>query len=419
MKYIINGGQKLSGEITISGNKNSVFPCIGASLLTNEEVVLENVGRIKDTEILVKILKELGVWVKREDHSITINASNIKTSVLPKDLTKMLRGSVVLAGAILARFKRVSFYHPGGDIIGKRSIDMHIEGFESLGASIKKQDLRYIVEFKDDLKKDAEIFLFESSVTAAENIILASVLGKREIILKNCPKEPHIVDLCKMLNQMGANIEGVGTDVLKIKGVDKLFGTKFRIGCDYIEMGTYAIAATITGGTIKIKNIDDTDINPVLIPLSKFGIEYQKGNGEITFSPGNLKSVSKLHTNIWPGFPTDLISAAIVLATQCRGVSLCHDWMYESRMFFVDKLISMGANIVLADPHRCLVSGITKLKARDVESPDIRAGMALVLAALIAKGKSVINKAELIERGYEDPVSKLASCGADIRRVEL
>lgn len=420
MRYIIEGGKKLTGEVVVGGNKNAIFPVVAAALLTDEEVIIENISHLKDTEVLVEILKEIGVKVTRQDSTIAVRAENIKTSILPKELMKRLRGSVVLAGSILSRMNRVTFNHPGGDIIGKRSIETHLEGFKALGAVIKKDDSDFKVSFPTEFKrdKDCDIFLPESSVTASENLILAAVVGKRRVKISNCPIEPHIVDLCKILVQMGAKIEGIGTNFITIEGVEKLRGTRFRIGVDFIEVGTYAIAAAITGGEIRIKNLDETDLRPILIPLMKFGVEFIEAEGSIIVSRKYLKAVPRLHTNIWPGFPTDLISAAIVLATQSKGVSLCHDWMYESRMFFVDKLISMGARITLADPHRCLVEGPSRLKARDLETPDIRAGMALVLAALIAKGKSVIHRAELIERGYEDPVSKLRKLGAEIKRVD-
>lgn len=420
MKYIIEGGKKLTGEVIIGGNKNAIFPVVAACLLTNEEVILENITPIKDTEVLVEILKALGIQVEWKNSSLVIKAENIRTSVLPKELMRRLRGSIVLAGSILSRLGRVTFSHPGGDIIGKRSIESHLDGFKELGAIVKKGDLDFKVSFPAGFNKDkgCDIFLYESSVTGAENLILASVIGNRIIKISNCPIEPHITDLCKILLQMGANMEGIGTSTLVIKGVGVLRGTKFRIGSDYIEAGTYAVAAAITGGEINIKNVDETDLRPVLIPLMKFGIEIKNIEGGITVFSKRLKSVSRLHTNIWPGFPTDMISAAIVLATQSKGVTLCHDWMYESRMFFVDKLISMGAHITLADPHRCMVEGPFRLRGRDLESPDIRAGMALVLAALVAKGSSVIHRAELIERGYEDPVDKLKKLGAEIKRVE-
>lgn len=420
MKYIIHGGNRLSGNIKVSGNKNSVFPCVAAALLTDEEVVLENISQLRDTEVLMEILKYLGVQVKRDGSTIKIKAFSINRYNLPKDLMVKLRGSIVLVGAILARIGKVHFYHPGGDVIGVRSIETHLECLQTLGANIKRQDLKFSLSYPEERNnKSYSIFLSEASVTACENLILASILSDKKVTIKNCPTEPHIVDLCKMLLQMGANIKGVGTDSLEIEGVSKLRGTKFRIGVDYIEIGTYVVAAAITGGKIKISGIDSTDLDPILEPLTRFGIKLEHNSDSITASGEKLKSIPKLITNVWPGFPTDLMSVAIVLASQSSGVTLCHDWMYESRMFFVDKLISMGAKITLADPHRSLVYGPSKLHGRELATPDIRAGMALVLAGLVARGKSVINQAELIERGYEDVVGKLKSLGAEIEKIEV
>lgn len=419
MQYIVRGGKKLAGSIKVSGNKNSVFPCVAASLLTDEEVILENIANLRDTQVLIQILKKLGTKVISEGSTLRLKTLKINHTTVSKELMGKLRGSMVLIGAILARMGKAHFYHPGGDIIGQRSIETHLDCFKNLGAVLKREDLRFSLSCplpKDE--KNYTIFLPESSVTACENVILASSLGKKRVILKNCPKEPHIVDLCKMLIQMGAKIKGIGTDSLEIEGVEKLSGTKFKIGIDYIEIGTYAVAAAITGGKIKIVGNDSTDLDPILEPLKRFGVKIESNGQNLTFSAEKLKSIHKLTTNIWPGFPTDLMSAAIVLATQSKGVTLCHDWMYESRMFFVDKLISMGANIILADPHRSLVYGPSRLKARNLETPDIRAGMALVLAALIARGQSVINQAELIERGYENVVEKLKRLGAEIERVD-
>lgn len=415
MQYKIVGGKKLIGKINISGNKNSVFPCVSAALLTNEEVILENISTLLDTEVLIKILKKLGVYVQKQGSTLTIKADTIKHFTLPQELMIKLRGSIVLVGSILSRMGKVIFYHPGGDIIGQRSIETHLNGFKSLGAIVKKDNLKYSIEWQKT-KGYFDIFLPEASVTATENLILALSLGERRAILRNCAKEPHIVDLCRMLISMGAKIDGTGSDTLKISGVDKLRGTKYRIGVDFIEIGTYAIAAAITGGKIQIDGLDDTDLDPVKSSLGQFGVRFERKDTSLYVWGERLKSPYKLTTNIWPGFPTDLMSAAIVLATQSKGVTLCHDWMYESRMFFIDKLISMGAKIFLADPHRSIVSGPRKLKGRVLETPDIRAGMALVLAALVAKGESVINQAELIERGYENVVEKLNSLGADIER---
>lgn len=420
MKYIINGGRKLQGTVRVSGNKNSIFPCIGAALLTDEEVILENISNLKDTEILIQILKKLGVTVEKNGSTLIIKAAKIRQFSLPENLMVKLRGSIVLAGAMLGRLSKVSFYYPGGDIIGRRSIETHLEGFKALGASLKRSNLKFTVsEFDNSDSATFDIFLPEASVTVTENLVLASILGNRIVTLRNCAKEPHILDLCKMLVQMGASIEGVGTDTLKIIGVSKLHGTKFRIGADYIEAGTYVIIAAITNGEVKIEGAQDAFLEPVLAPLKSFGIKMEVSGGVIFVYPSRLKSAQKIITNIWPGFPTDLMSVAIVLATQSKGVVLCHDWMYESRMFFTDKLISMGAKITLADPHRVLVYGPDRLRGRNLASPDIRAGMALVVAALVAKGKSVINQAELIERGYEQVVEKLRNLGADIQRAEV
>lgn len=420
MKYIINGGHRLEGTVCVSGNKNSIFPCIGAALLTEEEVVLENVSNLKDTEVLVQILRRLGVTIEKDKSTLRIKASQIRQFSLPEGLMAKLRGSIVLAGAILGRLGRVNFYYPGGDIIGKRSIETHLEGFKALGAILKKSNSKFsLSNLQNSDSCSFDIFLPEASVTAVENLILASVLGNREVTLRNCAKEPHVLDLCKMLIQMGAQIEGAGTDTLKITGVSKLHGTKFRIGADYIEVGTYVVAAAVTGGKVRIEGAEGAFLDPALVPLRSFGIKVEEKEGVIFVYPSKLKSTQKLVTNIWPGFPTDLMSVAIVLATQSKGVVLCHDWMYEGRMFFTDKLITMGAKITLADPHRVLVYGPDKLRGRNLATPDIRAGMALVVAALVARGKSVINQAELIERGYEGVVEKLRSLGADIQRAEV
>lgn len=416
MRYTVKGGNKLAGKIRVSGNKNAVFPCAAAALLTDQEVILENIADLKDTDVLIKILQKLGVSVAKAGSTLIIKASGIRSHILDEQLMIQLRGSIVLVGSLLARLGKVRFHHPGGDIIGRRSIEAHLDGFKALGAEIKKDNLEYSITLTKET--DANIFLKEASVTATENLILASVLGKQKVIIKNAAGEPHVVDLCSMLIRMGAKIAGIGTDCLEIFGCEKLNGTKFRISTDYIEVGTYMIAAAISGGKIEIQGIDQTDLNPIFTPLKEFGIKINSLGDSIVVWADKLKSPAKLTTNIWPGFPTDLMSVAMVLATQCKGVILCHDWMYESRMFFVDKLISMGANITLADPHRVLIYGPTKLKGRKLDTPDIRAGMALVLASLVAKGKSIINQAELIERGYEDVAGKLKSLGAEIERYQ-
>lgn len=416
-QYLIEGGKKLTGTVKISGNKNAVLPLLAATLLTDQPITLRNVPQILDVEVFLEILNSLGSKIERGANWLKLTTPTIKSSTLPQGLATRLRASILLAGPLLARSGQVNFYHPGGDVVGKRSINVHLEGLKSLGYQVKALDRHYLASGAIQ-SKPVTIFLSEASVTATENLILASVLGKSQVILKNCAQEPHVVELCQFLKLMGAQIKGMGTNQLTISGVAKLKGADYTLGVDYIEIGTYAIAAALTGGKIAVHQIGDVDLDPIMQPLGKFGLRTNQRGKLLTFQANKLQAVEKLVTNIWPGFPTDLMSVAIVLATQADGVTLCHDWMYESRMFFVDKLISMGANITIADPHRVLVYGPTTLHGRNLETPDIRAGMALVLAALAAKGKSVINRAELIERGYEDVVGNLSKLGASIKRVD-
>jgi UDP-N-acetylglucosamine 1-carboxyvinyltransferase len=416
-KYIITGGNKLQGKVKISGNKNATFPVIAAALLTQEEVVLNNIPEIADVGVMIDILNALGVSTNFSNNQLTIQAEEITTTQLPEDLTTRLRGSVVLAGALLSRMGKAGFAHPGGDTIGKRSIDVHLKGFEAMGYKVQILDRKYEVKKDKDLT-DVKFFLEEASVTGTENLILAAALRMGKTILRNCAQEPHIVDLCQMLISMGGKIEGVGSSILTITGVSELSGTEYTIGSDEIVFGTYALAAALTGGKIEIENCRALDLDPIMTVFGKSGIDLDKNGNSITVSSKKIESLGHVKTNIWPGFPTDLMSPLIVLATQANGVTLLHDWMYESRFFFVDKLIAMGAQITIADPHRVVVYGPTPLRARDADTPDIRAGMALLLAALIADGTSTINRAELIERGYEDVVEKLRLLGADIQRVQ-
>jgi UDP-N-acetylglucosamine 1-carboxyvinyltransferase len=420
-RYIIEGGNSLNGKIKISGNKNAILPCIAAALLTSEEIILRNVPKIADVKIILEILKGLGASVEFNEEFLKIRVENINSTELPRELTTKLRASILLVGPLLARSGEVKFYHPGGDVIGKRSIDTHLEGFKELGFDLIKEDREYHAKTNPTNHKSSEIYLEDPSVTGTENLVLTAVLGNSEVTLKNCAKEPHVVDLCHMLNLMGAQIEGVGNSTLKITGVDSLHGTDFTIGPDYLELGAYAIASVITKGNIEMENCPLKDLEPVVAGFKKMGVKLFEQDGVVKVHCEKLNSISEfpgLYVNIWPGFPTDLMSVFIVLATQAQGITLLHDWMYESRMFFVDKLISMRANIIIADPHRVLVYGPTDLKGRDLETPDIRAGMALLLAALIAKGTSTIHKAQLIERGYENVVEKLKSLGANITREQ-
>lgn len=418
-KYLIEGGTVLKGTVRIGGNKNAVLPCLAATLLTDQPVTLRNVPEISDVTVMLEILQSLGSTVERSTDTITVTSAMITNSDLPEELISKLRASILLIGPLLARTGKVKFSHPGGDVIGKRSIHTHLEGLEVMGYHFEPfdQNRSYNAHRTKSLDK-VDFFLDEASVTATENLIMAAVLGATEITLRNCAQEPHVVDLCNLLIEMGASIEGIGQSNLTIKGKRTLKGAEYTIGPDFVEMGTYAVAAAITQGEIIMTNCTLKNMEPVTHHLERMGIEFKEKPEGIMVSCKSIKPVSKLHTNVWPGFPADLMSPMIALGTKAHGVSLFHDWMYESRMFFVDKLITMGANITIADPHRVVVYGPTRLYGRNMDTPDIRAGMALMLAALVAKGQSVINRAELIERGYQNVVTQLTSLGANITRLE-
>lgn len=418
-KYLIEGGNKLSGRVAISGNKNAALPCLAACLLTSQEVVLHNIPQILDVVSSLDILKELGAQVDFQGNTARINCKAIKHHDLPESLANKLRASLLFVGPLLARFGKVEFPHPGGCVIGKRGIDLHLSGFQQLGYTTHENNFAYKITRNRVVPSEVHIFLDIATVTGTENLILASVIRDGKTVIRNAAQEPHVVDLCRMLTLMGAKIYGIGTSTLTIEGVKELSGTEFTISPDHIEFGTYAIAAGLTGGEVELVGCQTVDSDPVIWPMMKMGLSITPQDESIKVTGKKFTAISpKLVTGVWPGFPTDLMSAMIVLSTQAKGVSLLHDWIFESRMFFVDKLITMGANITIADPHRVIVSGPSRLQGKKLESPDLRAGMALVLAALVAEGQSVIDRAELIERGYEDVVVKLASLGAKIQRID-
>lgn len=427
--FIINGGQPLRGDVEIPGNKNAVLPAMAASLLTDEEVILENAPHITDVKTMGMILQDLGAGVTGlNTKSIKINAANLKSKEPDGKLVADLRASVLLLGPLLARFGKTVLRHPGGDIIGRRSIEEHLKGLVKMGVKLEKEG---IVNRLSVIKlRGVHIHLTEASVTATENIMLAAVLADGETIITNAAAEPHVQCLGTLLTKMGAQITGLGSHMIRIQGVSKLHGCIHQIRPDHIEVGTWAIAAAVTGGEITIHRTIAEDLFPIRAYLGMMGVNihqincgrnHSDGSGVdkicLKVTRGNLAAASNLKTNVWPGFPTDLMSPTIVLATQCLGTTLAHDWMYEGRMFFVDRLIKMGANIIVADPHRVIINGPTLLFARHTSSPDIRAGMALVLAALIAKGKSQIDMVEMIDRGYEDLERRLVKLGAGVKRI--
>jgi UDP-N-acetylglucosamine 1-carboxyvinyltransferase len=422
-KFIIQGGKPLHGTMRPSGNKNAALPMMAATLLTEEPVILKNMPNIDDTRIMGELMKSLGVVINKDLETSTwsFHAASIRPSDLNPTLCRQIRASILLAGPMTARFGGIKLPPPGGDVIGRRRVDTHILALEALGAKFEYTDT---FEFSSDGLVGADILLDEASVTATENTIMAAVLAKGVTHIHNAASEPHIQELCHLLNAMGAKIHNIGSNILQIEGVDKLHGTEFTIGPDYLEVISYVGAAVVTGGEIRIKDAGVQHLRMIRLVLKRLGVKLIYDGDDIIvpskqkleIEPDLGNAIPEISVMPWPAFPTDLMSIAIVIATQSKGTILFHDWMYPSRMFFIDKLVSMGAQIVLCDHHRCIVNGPTKLNAEKLESPDIRAGIALVLAALSANGESTIRNAGQIDRGYERIEYKLRDLGASIVR---
>lgn len=423
-KFVIEGGVPLKGELTPSGNKNAALPLLAACILTNEDVILHNVPSISDVRDMLQLIKSLGVEI--EDlggGSWRIAAREICPADLNPDVCKKIRASILLAGPMTARIGELRLPPPGGDIIGRRRVDTHIVALRALGAKV---EYNRMFEFSANGLRGADILLDEASVTGTENAIMAAVLAKGTSIIRNSASEPHVQELCKMLNTLGAEIENIGSNTLFIQGVDRLHGGEFTVGPDYLEVVSFIGASVVTGGSIVIRNAGPEYLNMVRIVFNRMGVDWSvEGNSILVPAGQALKiqpdlgnAIPEIKTNVWPAFPTDLMSIAIVVATQARGSILFHDWMYPSRMYFTDKLGGMGAQIVLCDPHRCIVQGPTQLFGEKMESPDIRAGMSLMIAALAAQGRSTIRNIEQIERGYENVEGKLKNLGAKIERIK-
>jgi len=420
--FIIEGSFPIKGSVRASGNKNAALPCIAATLLTDEPVVLRNIPEIEDVGVMFEVLKNLGVEVKKiKNGEYRTQTKDIKTSEIPQKLAKAVRASILFAGPLLARTGKVLLPPPGGDVIGRRRLDTHFLAFSELGARVEVDGL-----FKLSSNKlvGKELFLDEASVTATENAIMASSLAEGKTVILNAASEPHVQDLCKMLNSMGAKISGIGSNILTIEGVKKLSGTDFAIGSDYMEVGSFIGLAAVTRGELTIEEACPENLRMVKIAFGKLGIHWETEGSSIHIPKGQeLRVIPELGGMVpsiddapWPGFPADLTSIITVVATQVDGTVLIHEKMFESRMFFVDKLIGMGAKIILCDPHRAVVSGPSRLRGAELVSPDVRAGMAMVIAALCAEGESVIQNIYQIERGYENISERLQSLGARIKK---
>jgi UDP-N-acetylglucosamine 1-carboxyvinyltransferase len=424
LQFVVQGRQHLSGTIVPSGNKNAALPIVCAALLTDQPVTLQNVPRIRDVETLVELIASAGVdisWTER--NSLYIHAETVTSANLDPVLCRKIRASILLAAPMLARCGSIELPPPGGDVIGRRRVDTHFLALERLGASFELNDSFHL---STPGLRGADVFLDEPSVTATENAVTAAVAATGVTILRNAACEPHVQDLCHFLVALGAEIDGIGTNKLTVQGGRTLGSATYKIGPDHIEVGSFIGLAAVTGSEIRIADAGVEHLRSTLMGFARLGVSCQIDGADLIVSKDQslvIQSdlgghVPKIEDQPWPAFPADTMSIAIVTATQCTGVVLMHEKMFESRLFFVDKLVGMGARIVLCDPHRALVSGPTRLRASTVDSPDIRAGMAMLLAALCAEGESTINNVGQIERGYERIDERLRGLGARVERVE-
>lgn len=416
-KFLITGGKKLSGEIKLAGNKNAALKLIPAALLLDSPSTLTNVPKIRDVEVMVSLIESLGGRVTGSGtDTLTIDPTALNSYELDPTLSAKIRASVVLAAPLLAKFGRAVITPPGGDQIGERLLDTHFSMMRDFGVEIKREDGKYHLTW--DKKSGKNLFLEETSVTATEMAIMLASSLPDETKIEDAASEPHVKDLCDFLTKAGVDIQGGGTNTITIKGKSNLSGVEHKIVPDHIEGGTFIVAAAITGGHVTIKDYVPEHYKKILLYFKNMGVEFKEHEDFLEVLPSKLVATKrKFQTRPWPGFPTDLMSPFIILATQTEGTVLCHDWMYEWRMFFVDDLISMGANIFIADPHRVIVSGPSKLLSDMLYSKDIRAGMSVILAALVADGESTIDNIEMVERGYENIEERLRLLGAEIKRV--
>jgi len=422
--FLIEGGRPLSGSVRASGNKNGVLPVLAACVLTSEPVYLRNVPRIRDVATMLALLEDIGAefeWTGSNE--VRIDASPVHKTELDEELCRRIRASFLLAGPLLARFGRATVPPPGGDVIGRRRLDPHMHAFAELGVEISLNG-RY--EMRTSGLRGKHVFLDEPSVMATENAVMAAVLAEGETVIGNAACEPHVQDLCRFLVSLGAEIEGIESNVLRVSGVRELRGGEWRIAPEHIEVGSFIGMAAVTGGDITITDLAPQDLYPIVPAFERLGVRVEVGESSVRIPPGQELviqddlggAIPKIEDGPWPQFPADLTSIALTVATQAQGTILIFEKMFESRLFFVDKLVSMGARIILCDPHRAVVTGKAHLYAQRMSSPDIRAGMAMLIAALCAEGTSTIGEAYQIDKGYERIDERLRALGARIERTE-
>jgi len=425
-KFVIDGGVPLSGTIVPAGNKNGALPILAASVLTSEEVLVRNVPRIRDVEAMLRVLRGLGVEAEwRDDNELLLCAADVDAAAhIDREHAERIRASFLLAGPLLARFGHADMPPPGGDVIGRRRLDPHLDAFRALGARFEHgRDI--VVKAPHGGLQAATVFMDEPSVMGTENALMAAALTPGTTVIGNAACEPHVQDLARMLAKMGADIRGIGSNVLTVVGRRELGGCTHDVGPDHIEIGSFMVAAGVTGGELVIKDTDPDDLRMIRLVFKRMGLHTELNGGDVIV-PGEQQLVAqrdvggykaKVQDGPWPAFPADLTSIAIALATQCSGSVLVHEWMFENRMIFTDKLVSMGADIILCDPHRAIVTGPSRLRGKRLSSPDIRAGMAMLIGALCAEGRSEIQNIREIDRGYERIDERLRDLGAQIERV--
>jgi UDP-N-acetylglucosamine 1-carboxyvinyltransferase len=425
-RFVIEGGYPLSGTITPAGNKNAALAVLAATILTEEEVLFSNVPPIGDVLTLVELLVDLGADVRETGpRELAVCTRPLAKTCLDTDLCRKVRGGFMLSGPLLARFGRATVPRPGGDKIGRRRLDTHLRALEALGARIETNHI-YQMSAPDGLR-GTDIFLDERSVTGTENAIMAASLARGTTVIRNAASEPHVQELCRLINNLGGKIVGIGTNELTIEGVEGLGGGSHTVGPDYMEVGSFIGLAAVTKGEIRIRNAAPDDMRRSLMVFGKLGVQVEI-DGEDLVVPKDQRleivpdvgdAIPRVYDDPWPGFPTDLMSIAIVVATQATGTVLFFEKMYENRMFWLDRLIEMGAKIILCDTHRAVVVGPSKLYGERITSPDIRAGMGMLIASLCAEGESVISNIEQIDRGYESIDERLRDLGAHIERVSV
>jgi UDP-N-acetylglucosamine 1-carboxyvinyltransferase len=423
-KFLIEGGVPLSGTMVPAGNKNSALPILASTILTADEVVVRNVPRIRDVDAMLAILCEIGVRVSwRGPNEVALCAASVHEVEIERELAELIRASFLLAGPLLARFHRAVMPPPGGDVIGRRRLDPHLDAFRAMGA-ITESDGVIVLSAPGGLRA-TDVFMDEPSVMATENALMAAALTPGTTVIGNAACEPHVQDLARMLVKMGADVQGIGSNLITVNGAERLHGCEHEIAPDHIEIGSFMALAGVTGGELRIKDTVPGDLRMIRLIFERLGL-HSELDGNDVLVPGGQKLVaqsdvgdykSKIQDGPWPAFPADLTSIAVALATQAEGSILVHEWMFENRLIFTDKLILMGADIVLCDPHRAIVTGPRRLRGERVESPDIRAGMAMLLAALCAEGRSEIGNIRQIDRGYERIDERLRELGARIERV--